>query len=369
MMRLFPDFSKRVYGLDIFRAVAILLVVQVHGTFMLHGTWFEDFPWVRLIDGVELFFVLSGFLIGTILIKIIHKNNYHLSRGKIFHFWKRRWFRTLPNYYLILLINFLLVKYAVIDGDIEQFNYRFLLFIQNFSGPFTGFFWESWSLSIEEWFYIFLPVCLLLLLMAFPSKKGILAVIIILILLPLLYRIAHSGENVDAFWWDVKFRKVVLMRLDTIIYGVLAAYIKYFHQNFWKKYKVYAFFAGLLLMFAILYLPRDPNGFYAKTFYFSLTSISGMLFLPLADAKKDFRTGFGKVITHISLVSYSMYLINLGLVAMVIDKNFPVRDPMDGTLKYFLFWIIVFIGSTMLYYLYEKPVMDLRDKKMLFWRK
>jgi len=362
-MKFSPDYNKRVYGLDMYRAIAIILVVLTHGSFMLAGTPLEDFPWIRLTDGVELFFVLSGFLIGSILIKIIAKNNFRLSFDDVLTFWKRRWFRTLPNYYLILLVNIIFVRFAIIDGDIEQFNYMFLLFLQNFSQPFVDFFWESWSLTIEEWFYIILPLSLLLILKIFPSKNGILSVIIILIVFPLLYRIYHSGELVNHFFWDIKFRKVVLMRLDTIIYGVLAAWVKHYYKGFWAKYAFPLFIAGMIIIIGIQYIPKEPNDFFTKTFYFNIVTVGAMLILPYADSVQNFRSSFGKFITHISLISYSMYLINLALVVQVIQKNFPVTDPTNGSLKYILYWAIVLIASTLLFYLFEKPMMDLRDKK------
>ena len=56
--------------------------------------------------GVEIFFVISGFLIGKIIYRIIQKDDF--SFNDVREFWKRRWFRTLPNYYLVLLINILL---------------------------------------------------------------------------------------------------------------------------------------------------------------------------------------------------------------------------------------------------------------------
>ena len=63
---------ERVFGLDLFRTVAILLVVLGHGMVLLDNTRFNGFPYFRMIDGVDLFFVLSGFLIGNILLKEIN---------------------------------------------------------------------------------------------------------------------------------------------------------------------------------------------------------------------------------------------------------------------------------------------------------
>ena len=60
-----PDYKNRVFGLDLMRALAIIFVVMGHGGWMLNNAN-TNFPWIKFIDGVELFFVLSGFLIGGI---------------------------------------------------------------------------------------------------------------------------------------------------------------------------------------------------------------------------------------------------------------------------------------------------------------
>lgn len=331
---------------------------------MLEGTAMEAFPWIRLVDGVELFFVLSGFLIGSILIKTIDKNEYQLSSKTLVNFWKRRWFRTLPNYYLILIIYTVFVSYDIVDADITQFDWTFFFFLQNFATPFYDFFWESWSLSIEEWFYIIVPILFFFILKFIPSKKGILLIILILIISPLLYRVYNSGIKVDKFWLDVRFRKVVLMRLDTIVYGVLAAYIKYYHFSIWKKFTLGSFIVGLTAILILPNIPIEPNEVFSKTFYFSFTSIAAMLLIPFADSCKDFKTKIGKYLTHISLISYSMYLINLGLGTHIIKTNFPIEDPHDGVLKYILFWVYLILVSTLLYYFFEKPMTSLRDKPL-----
>ena len=357
------DYSKRIYGLDVFRAIAILLVVFGHGG-SISADVFSFIPQISVIDGVELFFVLSGFLIGTIIINQLDVSE-KLNSKDIFHFWKRRWLRTLPNYYLILLVNYFLVKYDVIAGDISQFNYKFFLFIHNFSSGFYGFFWESWSLSVEEWFYIFLPILLALFLAFLPKRKAMVATILCLLVLPLIYRISQSGMHVDKFWLDVKFRKVVVMRLDAIAFGLIAAYIKKYYFNFWYASRNWMFILGIAIIYFELFLPQDVNGFFAKTFAYTLPSLGAMLLLAKADSIKSFRYPvIGRALTFISIISYSMYLVNLALVSQVIRHNFTLDSTSDHLVAYIVYWVATIGISYLLYIAYERPFLRLRDRKI-----
>src|SRR4051794_25447542 len=86
---------QRVYGLDILRALAILEVVYAH------AFRFTDSRLPFLYDGVGIFFVLSGYLIGGILLKTI--NTTEFRKENLLKFWYRRWWRTLPAYYFVLV--------------------------------------------------------------------------------------------------------------------------------------------------------------------------------------------------------------------------------------------------------------------------
>ncbi|MFL6588990.1 MAG: acyltransferase family protein, partial [Chthoniobacterales bacterium] len=97
----------RVFGLDLLRAVAILMVVCAHGFVVLYPHFGEPLGFFGHggFYGVELFFVLSGFLIGQILIR----KGADLARaGNVAFFYTRRWFRTLPLFFLFLVANVIL---------------------------------------------------------------------------------------------------------------------------------------------------------------------------------------------------------------------------------------------------------------------
>lgn len=365
MLKLHPSYENRVFGLDIMRALAIIFVVMGHGGMLQHaGT---GFPWIRLIDGVEMFFVLSGFLIGGLLIKTFFKEQ-RFTFKSLGDFWVRRWFRTLPNYYLVLLLNIIVVAAGLTPEDFSQFNWKFFLFLQNFSSPFTGFFWESWSLSIEEWFYVFFPLLLLgsylvMKSMKFGKSTIFLVAILMFLLVPLLLRVFIAADyEVDEFWLQNKIYKVVVFRLDSIAWGILASIISYKLPVFWRSCRIYTFILGIVLTYFVLYFPWETNAFSTKVFYNTLQSIGCFLLLPGFDSIRKGPRLLVKVFTHISLISYSMYLLNLGIIAQIINYNFPPVNALHAWVQYGLYWFLVIFLSTLLYRFFERPMMDLREK-------
>lgn len=130
--------DKRSDALDAVRGLAILLVVTFH--------WFGfGIGWT----GVDLFFVLSGYLMGGILIESKHLQSYYLI------FYMRRIFRIVPLYFLFLISTWLIF-------DLDRPIWRYLTFTQNFSWAETGLLnvglaGLTWSLAIEVQFYLILP--------------------------------------------------------------------------------------------------------------------------------------------------------------------------------------------------------------------
>lgn len=363
--RLNPNYEKRVFGLDLMRALAIVFVVLSHGALILKST--SKFPWIPLINGVELFFVLSGFLIGGILIRTF-ENEANFGIKTIWNFWVRRWFRTLPNYYLILILNIIVVYYGIIIEDFSQFSWKFFLFLHNLYSPFLGFFWESWSLSIEEWFYLLFPITLGLLYFFLKllkmSKKLVFLIATLTFLLTSFFLrfFVASTFDVDNFWIGVKIYSVVIYHLDGIALGLLAAFIKFWHPTFWHKHRNIALILGIIISYAVLLYSWQPNDFFTKVFKISFQSIGCFLLLAKFDSIKKAPVIITKVVTHISLISYSMYLINLALVAEVIRDNVTLNSSLKTWIFYGIYWLIVIIGSTLLYKYFENPVMNLRNK-------
>jgi len=140
MLNIFKiDINKnRIYGLDILRALAIFFVVLDHSTHTLEKSnseiirhLFRLYSWnlrYFVFDGVSIFFVLSGFLIGGILIKTFEKES--LTIKSLLNFWIKRWVRTLPAYLFILSILVLLSYFFTANFNIYETG-KYYLFIQN----------------------------------------------------------------------------------------------------------------------------------------------------------------------------------------------------------------------------------------------
>lgn len=366
--------QNRNYGLDVLRAVAIMFVLNVHS-----AQYFKAYPLLYKsllllnLDGVSLFFVLSGYLIGRILIHSIESGE--TSPQDLFYFWKRRWFRTLPNYFLILtILLFLGLANQGFPGHTSIAPYFF--FLANFKSPMPDYlFPESWSLSIEEWFYIFSPICLLLLcrIDRLKNKRSILLLIIVTIILITAFRYYRRVHWPSLGYDDIdaNFRKQVVTRLDGIMYGFIGAYLNRYHQVAWKCARKQLFVLGLVLLYSpyLQYLFGAFGVTYTSVFSFSVQSIGFLCLFPLITGVISGNGFFYKTISTISIISYSLYLINYSLVKGYIipflDRFIITRLEQFNlnVLNYFLFWIISFIIAMLLYKYYEKPFMNLRNRK------
>src|SRR5437773_11907305 len=149
------EFRERQPGLDLLRALAIIVVVIYHAGIMgfpLPGQA-HRFGWI----GVDLFFVLSGYLIGGQLVApLAHGQNIKLGR-----FFGRRALRILPAYLVVLAIYLFLPSWREYP---EMFPpWKFLLSVQNIGLHGGTAFSHAWSLAVEDQFYLLLPLVLLVL--------------------------------------------------------------------------------------------------------------------------------------------------------------------------------------------------------------
>ncbi len=372
------DYRKRIFGLDIIRAVAIMLVVFSHALWIVPGVkgLIPDMLRLAGVMGVEIFFVLSGFLIGRIVYKLFVSDDFNFNKVK--YFWIRRWFRTLPNYYFILIVNILLALY--LGNELPESLWLYFLFLQNLAWEMPVFFTESWSLPIEEFAYIIGPLLLytVLLLKSKVSKSKLFGLVTVLIIVfftitKIIYNLNTDGSDMN--FWNVKLKVVTLYRIDAIYFGVFAAYLSMVKPEFWNKYSWFSFMVGAVIFIGLnyiiptkqLYIETYP--FFWNVLYLPINSIAIAFCLPLLSNIKTAPKLILIPITTISIISYSMYLLHYSIVLQLLKYFVPLNglSNFDVFIYISVYVILTILFSYILYYTFEKPIMDIRDKP--FFRK
>ncbi len=356
--------TTRLFGLDLLRAVAILLVLTAHT--LPGGSTFPIIPTIASVSGylgVELFFVLSGFLIGGILIRMLHRGELGTFAG-VMEFWKRRWYRTLPNYAIFLLFN---LAWASQFGSASVFSYsNYLWFSQNLAWQCPVFFQESWSLAVEEWFYLVLPVFVVVFTSWNRKPNRFTLVLFVMLLIPVGLRCVGWIEGS----WDETIRKIVIYRLDSMMIGVAAAYLAITQPQWWKKTERFWPIGVLLLLGVAIHLirfqPLDPAFWYHRTLPTIITSFATAILLPALMTMQPQNLIMARTVRNISLWSYSLYLCHTPVIRVLqylcteIIPFAPYRNPI---IRCLMIWVIALTIAALVYRFWEKPMTQLRDRK------
>lgn len=356
--------KQRIYGLDFLRALAILFVMHSHGyvysSKLINGS---NYYWL-LVDGVGLFFVLSGFLVGQLLIKSASQKTFGFKQLR--DFWIQRWLRTLPGYFCVLTV--LIVVYYFKHHQLPPEWQSYFFFFQNFAWPHPLFFKEAWSLAVEEWFYLLMPLVLFLFVKLHRSRANTLLFVIILALLgAIAIRLNFTLNNV--YYSDKAFGaeigKVVITRLDGILFGMLGAWFATFKKDLFYRNKKMFLTLGITILIS---LNIFHTTFFYIYFYHILTSIGCLCLLPFFSDLKSSKGKVFRVITGISIISYSLYLTNhmivlRGLMPKLIRvTHLDLQNTWHNLFALVQFWMLSFLCAILLYKLIEKPFLVLRRK-------
>lgn len=347
------DHTNRNFGLDVCRCLAVSMVLFAHSGQNIFKTPFP-FLWYLPIGGVELFFSLSGFLIGRILLGLFDSQS--VSLRDIVVFWTKRWLRTLPLYYVLYFVY--LVLYSQLFYPVS-FDARYLLFLHNFTTPPLAFFGESSTLSIEEWFYFTAPLLIyIVLFLAKQFKKpflsGTQAYIIGAVAL-IMFSVLMRGQYMNTG----RFIAVtVIFRMDAIAYGLLMAYYSRGIARMTNRRATSVIAAGTVLWFiaAIIRL-KYFDGLAEQCYY--LFSGFGTALVVLGFHYFSFRK-HPRAIPYISKLSYSIYLVHLTGVIIPLLYFFPRKDGVDRWLVLLLVLVLTFLLASLTYYFIERPFLRLR---------
>jgi peptidoglycan/LPS O-acetylase OafA/YrhL len=362
---------RRTAGLDTLRACAILMVFTYHYMCFVSGE--RTFGWVSEIGwaGVDLFFVLSGYLIANQLFK-------GTASGRTLspvRFYARRALRTLPVFWLVLAAYRLLP--ALLGGDPPPPLWRFLTFTQNLGlRPGTAFS-HAWSLCIEEQFYLVLPLVLLAgaalprltrwhgwALMAALTALGIVSRIV-------LWRTygPKSGGQTEGYYTAVYY--ATLCRFDEFLPGVAIALLRNFHRPAWERLMAHgkrllaaggvATGAMLVVAFQDRWITGFGYGFFMSAFGYTLLALAFALLVAaaLSPATALHRARVPGA-ASLALWSYSIYLSHRP-VANALKVWLTPLGVSDRT-RLAVICVACLIAGALLHKLVEAPFMALRDR-------
>jgi peptidoglycan/LPS O-acetylase OafA/YrhL len=361
-----PRFQNRERrpGLDLLRALAIIVVVVYHAAlfgFKLPGR-VDRFGWI----GVDLFFVLSGYLIGGQLLAPLARN----QRIKLGRFFSRRALRIMPAYFVVLAIYFLLPSWREYP-EMSQPLWKFLLSVQNIALHGGTAFSHAWSLAVEDQFYLALPF-LLLFLVGRPRAAFIVPCLIVLGGIALRAFLATHNPSLDGS--GVSFRGFqawiyypTWTRLDPLLFGVALAAIEKFRPNWWQRIINCALWLWLpsfgLIAYA-LYLGETENLTVAAcAWQFPLIAIgmAALLVCAVSPRLPLHRVAIPGA-AFIASIAYSAYLIQKLVINGV--GEFCTSHNIDLTSAPALLGVelCVYIVATILFLTVERPFLQLRHR-------
>ena len=340
------------------RAIAVLSVILFHTNPEIFNTGYL---------GVDIFFVISGYLI----CKVLEKHT-RLDKKLLFDFYTRRARRTLPALIVLILITFpffLSILTTVNLIDYSQSLIATPIFLSNFLFGSENSYWgaiselkpllHTWSLSIEWQFYILFP-----LLFFFKNK---LPIFITIFLLSIITNIFINFDDYPIFINNHKIRIDNFFFTSNRIWEFLAGSCLYlFEKNYnfqIKKNNLLSFF-GLVLIFLSFYF-FDISA--RQNIYLNLLPVVGVCLFILftEDSGKLGAVYKNKILLHVGLISYSLYLWHQPILAYfknIYNNNIP-------SLYYFLIYFLIYFFSILSFYLVEKSFYEkkiLQDKNFLF---
>lgn len=368
--------KKRNRSLDVLRCVAVLLVIGRHLWVCPQQTSVILNKVTALICqvgwiGVDIFFVLSGFLISGLLFSD-HRANGRIS---IKRFYIRRGFKIYPPFLALLAITsavliwgFWQIRDKVSNPEMfwdvfQKWLWPNLLFVQNYIDPPTfneQLVWSinlTWSLAIEEHFYLLLPLILAVMAKR-QSLRNIPYMGVTFILLCLVLRLGTSGN-----FTTQQNLMPTHIRFDSLFFGVVLSYWRHFHLESFFKFsqhwpKLLPF--GIACLSPVVFWELSQSRF-LYTWGYTLISVgTGAILIAMLGG--DLGRGLpSRVMAFIGARSYSIYLFHPA-AAWFACRNFNPTQNFDSWLTWACCYFVLSIGFGVgMFYIVESPMLKLRD--------
>lgn len=344
--------------LDGLRCFAVLGVLVFH-LISPRDPFFSRVPFGY---GVDLFFLLSGFLITSILFKIKDSESNSLGNS-LKSFYIRRSLKIFPIYYITLIFLTLIGFQNYNDVNPWVFTYTTNIWT-SLGKPYLGSYNHLWSLAVEEQFYLFWPILILIV-----NYKRIKALIIITILSSILFKIGIFYYNNG---WSPAINSFTLGCMDTLGLGALLAYYVKFERTTYQKIFLnkWIFAVVFVFYFFTMIFPLFPEQTWIHEI-FSNTLFSIFAFFIVAPAVTDSYKGIvskileNRLIVHLGKISYGLYLYHFFMPDLYNYLNsiglFLNNTPNFVIAFYFVSCLVI---SEISWYLVENPFLKLKSRFM-----
>jgi peptidoglycan/LPS O-acetylase OafA/YrhL len=360
-----PLAGGRLNGLDHLRAFAITYVVLNHyGTLFPHPRWVEglgSFGWT----GVDLFFTLSGYLMGGQLMRRLAQGQRVRARA----FYLNRFFRIIPAYWFTVAIYFTVPPAR--EFPLIPPLWKFLTFTQNlgFNPELGHAFSHAWSLCVEEHFYLFLPVFLAFLGSGkMHGRRWSVSSVIFILVGGMVLRAVIWWKCVDHAYFPSWYEQIYCPtydRLDGLLVGVSAAafqiYVPTQWQSLTRRWPLLLAGSGFFL-FAGYLLSTDRTSLVFTVIGFPTIATGYGLLLVAALSPGCFlhRTRLA-VTNRVALWSYSLYLIHKVVVHVVQSECGQTGLDQSSTRVFVISIVVSLFAAWIMYRLLERPFLVLRD--------
>jgi peptidoglycan/LPS O-acetylase OafA/YrhL len=304
--------GRNIPSLDGLRAIAIILVIFAHSSWYLPAWMTHNSVFQSVIGngyhGVAVFFVISGYLITTLLLREFSKT----GTISLKHFYFRRTMRIFPPFYFLLAVMGILWAANIIPQDARSFIASLTYTWACYPSAHGYFITHTWSLSIEEQFYLIWPFVFFALHRRYKLVQASVLMIVLMPVVRILFYFVLPSLRGHEFY-------MVHGWIDTMMVGCLLALLK--HQGQWdhwqQKYvngwtvSAMVFIAFYVNPMVTAALPKRPAGVFAIAISPTITAlcIGGMLLYLIGTKNRHLLFLFNnRVIRHIGVLSYSLYL-------------------------------------------------------------
>ena len=361
--------EKEIQSLNGIRALAITLVMITHAWGFANRIVPEHLrdsaivnTLLNFVSGVDLFLVLSGFLISLGL-----KEGWQKKGTMNFSvFYKKRAFRIFPAYYSFLVISLLLFNATGTPYNNQYVLMDFLYLANYFKGQMP----HTWSLALEEQFYLVFPLFAWALLFRLTFRNRV-AVLGFLYLFPFVFRYMNMTAGIGTY--DEYAFNIYLpahTRFDALIAGILLMEFYTEKREFINKTGKHAplllAFSAMLLYFAHVSRPGYNHHFFHTVKYNLLNAGYGILFLIALSENMVSRFFSWKYFRPVARVSYTMYLWQFifgGIGLMVSGLKFSSFSWSLFALCFIVIFFSTFLLSVAAFYGIEYPFLKLKSKE------